>query len=72
MKMYYCTRYLHNPDIETQYYLGCGQWSTLQLQHGLSNARIALRLYTDETVAEQVIKDLTEGDWHEIEIADKG
>jgi len=57
MKMYYCTRYLHNPNKETLFYVGGGRWEPVR------NNRISPRLYTKEELAKCVIQDLTETDW---------
>lgn len=62
MQMWYCVRHNHNPDKETLYYQGGGQWKPLR------NDRMSLRLYTKEEMAELVIAELTDADWFSVDI----
>lgn len=60
--MYYCVRYLHNPDRPTEYYVGGGVWAKKDVD------RIKVRLYEKEDMAKLVIADLPETDWFAVEI----
>lgn len=62
MKMYYITRYEHNPLRQTLYYAGGGQWTVE------NHDRLSLRLYNSENYCKAVIASLTECDWHCIEL----
>ena len=59
MKMYYCTRYEHNPVYQTEYYTGNGYWD--------SESRTIL-FFKHESDAKHLVKYITEADWHEVEI----
>lgn len=62
MLYYYCVRYNHNSDKETEYYTGNGIWATRQAMN-TPNERVSIRMYRNEKLAMQVIKDMIEADW---------
>lgn len=62
VEMYYCTRYLHNPDKQTEYYVGGGVWAKKDLD------RIRVRMYEKEGLARAVCDGYPESDWHSVQI----
>lgn len=69
MKMYYVTRYEHNPNRQTEYYFGGGHFYPMSPPVNASNnMRISLRLYANVGLAKVLCKTYTETDWHEVDI----
>ena len=66
MKLYYCTRYEHSPDQDTEYYTDQG-WRSLASS---PNDKISLCLFTKERDAVDLLDNVTDGDWHAIQLAD--
>lgn len=62
MQMFYITRYEHNPNKDTEYYVGGGRWLSIR-----SN-RISPRLYDNEDFCKVVVQGLDECDWHSLDI----
>lgn len=61
-EFYYISRYAHNPNRPTEYYVGGGVWAKRDVD------RIRIRLYENKEMAMHVSDNLTECDWHSVEI----
>lgn len=66
MKMYYCTRFLHNPNRPTEYYVGIANPDWKSKNQG----SIKLKLFESEALVELMLQNIPETDWHEVEIVE--
>lgn len=64
MKMYYITRYEHNPNKETEYYCGTGIWNSV----AENVTRVKIQFFAEEVIVKMIIDEYTDCDWHEVEI----